>query len=225
MIAIIGMLEIEIDKMKSIMDDIHTVHHLNRDFYRGTIHEKPVVVVNAGIGKVNAATTLAMLFETFEIEYVVNIGVAGGINLPAGTLVVADRMVYHDVDATNFGYLYGQVPGEQREYHVAAYLKDDMRLAANKLGLEFKLGAIATGDQFIQSVDQIKPILDDIDCLCVDMEGAAIAQVCEQYHKPFIAIRTVTDEVGEQNQTTEYREFSETAANVARDLVETFLKS
>lgn len=224
MIGIIGAMDIEIDKLRAIMNDVYITRYHDRDFYRGTINDKEVVLVKAGIGKVNAAITTTLLLENYDVDYVVNTGVAGGVSVDPNTLVIADKFIYHDVDLTNFDYELGQLPGEERFFHVAEYLLDDATKAAKSLGYDYNVGLIATGDVFVTKLDEIKPLVDDLNILAIEMEGAAIAQVANQYHKAFIAIRAISDRVGMENQTTDYREFSIQAADQAAMLIDCLIK-
>ncbi len=225
MIAVIGAMDIEVEKLSSLLTNVRILEQSNRTFYIGHLHGKEVVVVKAGIGKVNSAVTTSILCENFEIDYIINSGIAGGVNVDAKTLVISRRAIYFDADASRFGYTSGQIPGEELFYYADEELVKKADEAATELAINHKVGTIATGDSFVTDKSQFEKILPVVDDLyAVEMEGASIAQTASMYNKPFIIIRSISDVVGSTDQTNDYEAFEIVAANNAAHLVELIIK-
>ncbi|XMB85149.1 5'-methylthioadenosine/adenosylhomocysteine nucleosidase [Mycoplasmatota bacterium WC44] len=227
MIAVIGAMEVEIAHLESLLENKKVTEISKRVFYSGKISNKDVVVVQAGIGKVNSALTTSILCENFNVDYVINVGVAGGISpVNAKSLVLSDRAVYFDADAVAFGYKIGQIPGEEHFFNSDRKLLELARKGASDLGLEYTVGTIGTGDSFVTRMEQIENIQKEVDDLvAVEMEGASIAQTCELYCKPFIIARSISDVVGSEGQDLDYTEFVSDAAEKASNLVKKIIES
>lgn len=174
-------------------------------FYEGTYEQHQLVIVESGIGKVMAGILIASaiaIYDTFD--YVINIGVAGGVNgVQIGDVIVGRETVYGDVDVSYFrDYRYGQLPRFPFLYvgH-PELIKIAVLLGGRK-------GTICTMDRFVIDktfVDElIQTHFSDLEILCFDMETAAFAQSCQFFQIPFMAIRTISDVVGSQKQTSEY---------------------
>lgn len=191
--------EVELLKNAMLVEKEEGIAHTTA--YKGTLNGQNIVLVQSGIGKVNASIITALLLERYDIDYVINTGVAGamGENLKVTDMVVSTEVLHHDVDATNFGYSYGQVPGMP-----AVYTSDDMlvrqSLAALSLNDEVNgsSGLVVSGDSFIDSDAKKEHILGNFqDAMCVDMESASIAQTCWQFNTPFVIIRSMSDSANE----------------------------
>ena len=113
MIGIIGAMEEEVAAILELMQVSQTQVNQGYTFYEGTMNEKPVVLVQGGIGKVNAAVSTTLLLSQYDIHFVINIGSAGGLKLNqnVGDVVVSTGVLHHDVDITAFGRTLGEVPG------------------------------------------------------------------------------------------------------------------
>ncbi|GEL15775.1 5'-methylthioadenosine/adenosylhomocysteine nucleosidase [Pediococcus cellicola] len=178
-------------------------------FYEGTIHKTEVVLVRSGIGKVEAGITAALLVTNFKVDALIHSGSAGGIgkDLAVGDVVVSTQTLYHDVDATAFGYALGQLPGQPARFDADKGLIEDISQAGVKTGLKIKKGLIVTGDQFISSTEKIQTILNNFpDALCCEMEGCAIGQVAHQFNVPFVVIRAMSD-VGDEDAGVSFDDF------------------
>jgi len=221
-IGIIGAMEIEVKRLQNLLSDRKELKKGGFVFYSGSLNNVEVVLLQSGIGKVNAAIGAAILVDTFQPDFVINTGAAGGFpsDLKVGDIVISQKVLHHDMDCTVFGYEAGQVPG------MPAYFEADTQLiqladrsihALTKLNT--KIGTILTGDQFMndpKATQRIKNLFPDADA--VEMEGAAIAQTCYQFHIPFVIIRSISDIAGQEN-AVEYEEFVETAAINSADMV------
>lgn len=221
MIGIIGAMDVEIEFLKSKLDDINSLKIANRIFFKGKLNNKDVVVVCAGIGKVNACLTTTLLLEKFDIEYVINIGVSGGKS-PAKSLdlIISTELVYNDFDTTIFGdVIYGQIPGYEPTFKASNDLIEKVEKLAKINNLSYKKGIITTGDKFITSLNQVNDIVKIYDCISFEMEGCAIAHVCSEFNKPFIVLRTVSDVLGEENQIDNYQNALKQAVFIVSKIV------
>lgn len=219
MIGIIGALSEELDAIKKLVKNIKEENKSIRTFYTGKIHNKDVVIVQAGIGKVNAGITTSLLIENYDIKYIINIGVAGGQNgVKHKDLVVSEEVLYHDVDVTNFGeYPHGKIPGMEPTFSADDFLLSKTKEILNKTDISYKIGKIASGDQFVYSKEKIKEINELYsDIYAIEMEAAAIAHTATLYKIPFIVYRSISDVLEDGNQNEDFYKFlSEAAFNTA----------
>ena len=111
-IGIIGAMELEVEELKSQMEEVCVKEKASMEFYQGTLNGKEVVVVRSGIGKVNAAVCTQILVDDFQAEAVINTGIAGSLKaeINIGDIVVSTDALQHDMDAREFGYPKGQIP-------------------------------------------------------------------------------------------------------------------
>ena len=194
--GIIAAMEEELKTLLQALEDKKEVVVLGKAYYQGRIGQHEVVLVQSGIGKVMSAMSVAILAETFKVDAIINTGSAGAVSegLAIGDVVIADRLVYHDVDVTAFGYAYGQMAGQELYYQADQTLMASLQKVLNQQGIHNHVGLIATGDSFIagqEKVDTIKHHFPEV--LAVEMEGAAIAQAAQAAGKPFLVIRAMSD--------------------------------
>lgn len=215
MIGIIGAFQTEIDTILLEVEDLKQEQKSIRTFYTGTIKGHDVVIVIAGIGKVNAAVTTSLLIENYSPDYVINIGVAGGQKgVKHKDVVISTEVVYHDVDLTAFDtYAHGQMSGHEPTFIADKVLLEKTKVILDDLGIPYHVGKIATGDQFVHShemVHKINQVYDDI--YAIEMEAGAIAHVSTIYNVPFIVYRSISDILGERAQDMSFDKFVEAAA-------------
>ena len=194
--GIIAAMEEELKTLLLTLEDKKEVVVLGKTYYEGRIGQHEVVLVQSGIGKVMSAMSVAILAETFGVDAIINTGSAGAVSegLAIGDVVIADRLVYHDVDVTAFGYAYGQMAGQELYYQADQTLMASLQKVLNQQGIHNHVGLIATGDSFIagqEKVDTIKHHFPEV--LAVEMEGAAVAQAAQAAGKPFLVIRAMSD--------------------------------
>lgn len=220
-IGIIGAMDEEIELLKQKMTDIQEIEIANSYFYQGYLEGKKIVLLLSGIGKVNAAMSSTILHERFQPEKIINTGSAGGFaeNLDVGDVVVSTEVLHHDVDATAFNYVYGQVPGMPASYTASSELVKLASKVVLESGIQAEKGIIATGDSFMQREDQIAVVRERFpEMLALEMEAAAIAQVCYQYKTPFVIIRALSDIAGKESSVS-FDVFLEKAAKNAADVI------
>lgn len=211
MIGIIGAMDSEVAALVAAMSAEETQEYNNYKFYKGTLFGKEVVIVKCGIGKVNAAVCTQILLSNFNIEKVINTGIAGavGTGLKQYDFVASTNVVHHDVDVQIFGYKPGQVPGMPETFAADEKLADAAVSAFNKSALakEHKItkGLVASGDQFIAGGEKKDFIVSTFKPQCVEMEGASIAQVCYINKTPFAIIRCMSD-CADDSASEEYSE-------------------
>ena len=207
--GIICAMEEEIKALRAQLTNANEENIANMIFYSGQINDHEVVLVRAGIGKVQAGVTTAFLIENFKVDTVINSGSAGGIGtgLAVGGLVLSTGAAYHDASATVFGYKPGQLPQQPQIFEADQELLQAVSEAASQAGLQVKPGLIVTGDQFVSSQAQIAAIKEIYpQALCCEMEGAAVAQVAYQFDKPFLIVRAMSD-VGDEDAGQSFDEF------------------
>ena len=194
--GIIAAMEEELKTLLLALEDKKEVVVLGKTYYEGRIGQHEVVLVQSGIGKVLSAMSVAILAETFGVDAIINTGSAGAVSegLAIGDVVIADRLVYHDVDVTAFGYAYGQMAGQELYFWADSDLMAKLQAVLAQEGQESHLGLIATGDSFIADPDRVAAIKHHFpEVLAVEMEGAAIAQAAQAAGKPFLVIRAMSD--------------------------------
>lgn len=224
-IGIIAAMEQEAREIISKLENLKETVKANQHFYEGEIQHVPVVLVQSGIGKVNAAIAATLLIDVYKVEAVVNTGSAGGIGdgLAVEDLVISDELTYNDADARAFGYDFGQIPQMPSRYTSDKYLVDVFKQAALKKNWEIKEGLIVTGDSFISDHKRVLEIREHFsDVLVTEMEGAAIAQTCYQFAIPFVVIRAVSD-VSDEEASLSFDEFIEKVGKKSAETVLEFI--
>ncbi len=158
--GIICAMEEELKTLREALVNEKVVAIKDITFYDGTIDQQEVVLVQSGIGKVQAGMTTALMITNFDVDVVINSGSAGGIGagLAVGDVVVATKTAYHDVDATAFDYEYGQLPQQPLYYETDANWVKQIMAAARATGLTAKTGLILSGDQLIAGNAATDPI-------------------------------------------------------------------
>ena len=196
-LGIIGAMTMEVETLVSSMENAVSKEIAGSTFYEGNLEGLPVVIVQCGVGKVNAALCAQILCTAFGVTHLVNTGIAGSLcaQLDIGDFVVSKDAMYHDFDCVHFGYPYGKVPGMD----TVAFPADETMMAyafsaaeAVHLG-HTKIGRVASGDQFIAEQGKKDFIIEKTQALCTEMEGAAIAQTAYRNKVPFVIIRAISD--------------------------------
>ncbi|MDE6300780.1 MAG: 5'-methylthioadenosine/adenosylhomocysteine nucleosidase [Muribaculaceae bacterium] len=200
-IAIIAAMSKELNLLLPLIENASTVTMNDTVFHTGRIGRHDVVALRSGIGKVNAAVATLTLIENFHPSLVINTGVAGGTgNAQVLDVVIPARIAYHDVWCGP-DTVWGQAAGSPK-YFVCPLPTDLVS------GLGAKTGLLASGDIFVSRPEEVKRILELYpDAVAVDMESAAIAQVCHIKNVPFVCIRVISDTPGAADNLSQYETF------------------
>lgn len=222
-IGIIGAMELEVEELKAELSAVSITQRAGMEFFEGTLKGASVVIVRSGVGKVNAALCVQILADCFQVTHIINTGVAGSLNplLNIGDILISNDALYHDVDASLFGYKLGEVPQlGVREFPA------DKRLASLAMeiceqvnpGICAVSGRVITGDQFISSREVKARLISEFQGDCTEMEGAAIAHGAYLNNIPFVIIRAISDKADDSSQV-EYPVFERAAAKHSARLV------
>jgi adenosylhomocysteine nucleosidase len=198
MLGIIGAMDEEVDGLRKQMTCVTVTSVAGMEFYKGKLSGGDAVTVRSGIGKVNAGMCTQILADRFDVDAVVNTGIAGSLSakIDIGDIVLSTDAVQHDMDATGFGYRAGQIP------RVDTYaFKADEKLRAiaerccRRVNPEIHVfsGRVVSGDQFISDKAKKEQLIRDFGGICTEMEGAAIAQAAYLNRIPFLIIRAISD--------------------------------
>ena len=246
-IAIMAAMQEEMVGLTSVLIDAHTIKIGPRQFTTGTWHGQPVVLVLSRIGKVAAATTATALIERFNVNAIVFTGVAGGLaaGVNVGDMVVASEFIQHDMDASPLFPtlevpLYGQTtfPTDTdltQSLRAAAQdiLKNPAQWIDNETLEDLQVqspkvhtGLVLSGDRFVSTSAESQALQKRLSlALAVEMEGAAVAQVCHDYDVPFAAVRTISDRADDAATNDFSRFIEEVASRYTFALISTWMAS
>lgn len=201
-LAVIAAMPQEIHELARALHNIkeENSHHLR--ILRGDYGGHELIVVESGIGKVNAALAATYVITKYLPCAVINTGSAGGLgkDVHIGDVVIASHAAHHDVDVRVFGYAIGQVPQLPVRYAADPDLGTAAVIAASHFeSANIHHGLVVSGDQFIDHGDKIARIRTHFpEVLAVEMEAAAIAQTCHQLKTPCVVIRAISDHADEK---------------------------
>ena len=205
-VAIIGAMDVEINE---ILNNLSSKHYKQQGDFKittGNLGKYKIVLSKSGVGKVNSATTTQFIIDMYKPDYIINIGIAGGLSpkLKAGDTIVAEKMVQHDFDITAFGAPKGYIDNEGGSNKPTIFYSD--KTLVNKIlkDKNIKIGTVATGDIFVIDKKLKYVIREEFNADAIDMESAAIAQAAQRNNTPVIIIRTISDEL--DDTTNEYKQ-------------------
>lgn len=198
MLGIIGAMDEEVNRLKANMENVQVKKKASMEFYLGTIRGKEAVVVRSGIGKVNAGICTQILADDYQVDGIINTGIAGSLraDINIGDIVISTDAVQHDMDAVAFGYPKGQIPrmevlAFQSDARLVELAESSCHKALPELGV-FR-GRVASGDEFVAKQERKDAIVEEFQAYCCEMEGAAIAQAAYLNQIPFVIIRAISD--------------------------------
>ncbi len=213
--GILGAMQEEVETLLALTENKKELHRAGSVFYEGTLEGIAVVIVKCGVGKVNAAICTQILCD-MGVTHLVNTGVAGSLNpeLDILDLLISRDAMHHDVDATLFGYAYGQVPQMNTVTFPADQTLMDYAFAAAEAVNpgHSKFGRVTTGDRFVASREEKAQILRCTRGDCTEMEGAAIAQTAYRNGIPFVILRAISDKA-DDSARMDYPTFERIAAH------------
>lgn len=225
--GIIAAMQEEMKEIENIMQDKTETQIYELKFVKGRINESEVILVQAGVGKVNAARTTQILIDNFKIDVIINIGSAASAkdDLDIGDIVIGKKLVQHDFDITAFDHPKGFIS------NVGQYMESDKELIEkieetveqlNDKEFKIKIGTIASGDIFCTELSMKNKIKDKFDADAIEMEGAAIAQVCKLDNIPFIVIRGISDSPNGNNAIT-FEQYLQKASYRCAEIIKKFI--
>lgn len=219
----IAIISAMLKEIMPLINKINVVEEFQKEGYtfkKGFLNDNEIIITSGGIGKVNTGVITTILYMLFpDIDLLINVGISGGVigNVNKGDIVISDKLSYIDVDTSQFGEAFGQVP-DLPLYYTAC---ENVISKVSKYG---KCGLILTGDKFISDKNLLHSIIDkhfsSEKVMCVDMESTAFAQVCYLFKIPFISIRCISDLIGGENQTDLYEDYNKIACEKACKVLE-----
>ncbi len=223
LVGIIGAMDQEVAQLKEQMKSVSVKEKASMVFFQGTINGKPAVVVQSGIGKVNAGICTQILIDDYHVDCVINTGIAGSLKneINIGDIVISTDTLQHDVDATNFGYKLGYIPGmDTHSFPADETLRTIAEKACHEANPELGVfqGRVVSGDQFIADADRKKTLIEEFQGYCTEMEGAAIAQAAYLNKVPYVVIRAISDKA-DNSASVDYPTFERQAISHSVKLV------
>lgn len=223
-IALVAAMKEELDALLALFPEHDARVHFNTPLYHARHGTQELVIAQSGVGKANAACTLALLLSDFDPGCVINTGCAGGLRPGQAILdlVVPEEIAYTDVDVTPLGFAYGQMLGSEPRFRASPALlaRFQKALAAHAAPLTCHHGLLGSADAFIHTPAQLEHIRrhfgDDVQC--VDMEGGAIAHVCTRFGIPFLILRALSDAPGKGDNAIDFQAFLHQAASTSAAL-------
>ena len=227
--GIITAMQEEMQEIQKLMKEISFIEIYGLNFIEGKINNKQVVLVEAAVGKVNAARTTQILIDKFDIDAVINVGSAGASNeeLSIGDIVIGKKLVQHDFDITAFDHPKGYISNVGQYFNSNKQLIEKIENAIQNLeDSDFKIlvGTIASGDIFCTDIKMKEKIRNKFEADAIEMEGAAIAQVCQLDNVPFIVIRAISDSPNGKNEIT-FEQYLKKASQRCAQIIEKFFKN
>lgn len=228
-LGIIGAMDEEVNKTINIMTNYKKIIYASMSFYDGQIDDQDLVVVRCGIGKVNAAVCTQILIDLFNVDVIINTGIAGSLKseINIGDIVISTDSMQHDVDTSKFGYELGVIPRmETSIYKAEEYLINKAYDICKEFlpHLSVFKGRVLSGDQFISESTKKEWLSNTFKGYCTEMEGAAIGQVAYLNKIPYLIIRSISDKADNSAQMA-YEEFEELAINNTFILIKELIKA
>ncbi len=217
-IALVAAMKEELDELLAVFPPYEERVHFNTPLYHARFDGQDLVIAQSGVGKVNAACTLALLLSDFNPGCVINTGCAGGLQPRQQILdlVVPEEIVYTDVDITPLGFAYGQMLGSEPRFQASPTLLRQFQalVAEHAVPLTCHHGLLGSSDAFIYRQEQLEVIRRHFDdeVQCVDMEGGAIAHVCTRFGVPFLILRALSDVPCKGDNALDFQTFLKQAA-------------
>lgn len=228
-IGIIGAMEEEVAILKEKMSEVTVLEKAGMEFFKGILGGQQVVIVRSGIGKVNAGICTQILADVFQVNAVINTGIAGSLKaeINIGDIVLSTDTMQHDVDAREFGYEIGQVPRmDTRTFSADDRLRETALQVCRKVNPEIQVfeGRVASGDQFVADKETKEKIIANTQAYCTEMEGAAIGQAAYLNGIPYLVIRAISDKA-DDSAHMDYPAFEKEAIRHTVNLVENMMKA
>lgn len=228
MIGIICALKLEVEGLEAVMENAESVKKAGLEFVSGKIFDKDVVLLECGVGKVNAAVGTQIMIDLFKPDVIINSGIAGSLSkkLTVGDIVISTDCVEHDMNCTALGEPMGQIWfTDEKRINIPADEETVNKLAecCEGLGSHVLKGTIATGDLFVSYVHQRETIAFNFNALCCEMEGGSVGHVCYMNKIPFAILRSISDDL-KFYRGENYEDFKDLAADKAVKALKKFIR-
>jgi len=232
MIGLIGAMAEEVSLFKENMEDIKSLNYARMDYMTGYLKEQNVVLLQSGIGKVNATIGTQIMIDRFEVDQIIFTGLAGTLvpHLTRGDVVVSNYVVQYDFDLTAFGRRHGELPdvgrmieADPRMVKLACYAFDD-NFKYMKGSPQLVVGTIASGDRFVSDPRKIEWLQREFGAVATEMEGAAVGYACHLNEVPFVILRTISDTAG-SDAKDEFESYLKDACNNSFRIVSSILEA
>jgi len=223
-IGIIGAMKLEIEQLINHMT-IHDKQEIAGSmYYCGCLHNKKIVVTCGGVGKVNAASSTQILISQFNVDAIINTGIAGGIkrDVKVCDIVISTDVTHHDVRKDQMVSCYPHQASFMSDERLITLAEDTIK--ASSYESDYHIGRIVSGESFISDPATKNQILEAYEPHCVEMEGAAIGHVSYLNKVPFVVIRCISDNA-DDNATMSYETFETIAADQSSKLVMDMMKN
>lgn len=224
--GIIAAMKEEMEEIENIMTEKQKEKIYELNFISGKVNDTQVVLVEAGIGKVNAARTTQILIDNFKVEAIINVGSVASANdeLDIGDIIIGNKIVQHDFDITAFGHPKGFISNVGQYVECDSSLIQEMEntiFTMQNSEFKIKIGVIASGDIFCTELKMKEKIRTKFNADAIEMESAAIAQVCKLDNIPFLVIRSISDKPNGNNHIT-FKQFVEKASKRCAIIIKQF---
>lgn len=225
-IAIMGAMPEEISPILEKAESYKKIEYAKNSYYEAKYRGVTLIIAYSKIGKVFSTLTATTMIEHFGAEMLLFSGVAGAISpkLKVGDLVVATKLVQHDLDITAFGHPYGYVPEGSVFVETDKELLRISKEVAQKMGKNVMEGIIATGDQFVANEERKNFIGDTFGADALEMEGASVAVVCDALNIPFFILRAISD-AADMDASFSFDEFLISSAKESAEFVMNMVQS
>ncbi len=221
MLGIIGAMDVEVDAIKAKIKDGVITRAAGAEFVTGYIENVMVTVARCSPGKVNAALCTQAMIDKFDVDKIINVGVACSLDpkVIIKNIVIATDVCQYDIDITALGEPKGYINGiNMIKIPTDPQLSELLARTAINSGERIHRGTVASGDTFIGNAQQKKNIANDFGAICGEMEGGAIGHVCSANNIPFAVLRSISDG-GDENAAIDYPTFKKIAADMSATII------
>lgn len=221
MLGIIGAMDVEVDAIKAKIKDGVITRAAGAEFVTGYIENVMVTVARCSPGKVNAALCTQAMIDKFDVDKIINVGVACSLDpkVIIKNIVIATDVCQYDIDITALGEPKGYINGiNMIKIPTDPQLSELLARTAINSGERIHRGTVASGDTFIGNAQQKKEIANDFGAICGEMEGGAIGHVCSANNIPFAVLRSISDG-GDENAAIDYPTFKKIAADMSATII------
>lgn len=226
-IGIIGAMAEEVLLIEQDLQQSTKIVHAGMSFYEGLLFDVPIVLCKSGVGKVNAAACTQILVDRFGVDCILFTGVAGALDpeLNIGDIVISIDCIQHDIDVRALGFELGVIPYAETSIFTADPELVERAFQASKqlFGSRVLKGRVLSGDQFIADRNKVKQLHLELSGVCTEMEGAAVAQVCQMNQVPFVVIRSMSDKA-DGSAHINFSEFTQLASENSYKLIAHIVK-